>query len=92
VAFFCDRANETLYASKLYLRRTPGASSTFQVVAERACLLGCGDLLRLADEFDLLVTEYLLMEEKLGEVVADDDPYSQARRVMFFDAPVAVDC
>ena len=92
VAFFCDRANETLYGCKLYLRRAPGDPAVFQVVAERGSLLGVGDLIRLADEFDLLVTEYLMVEEKLVEILAEVEPVSQACRCGLFDAPVADNC
>jgi len=92
VAFFCDRANETLYGSKLYLRRAPGDPSVLQVVAERACLLSGCDLLRLADEFDLLVSEYLTVEEKLEEVLAEDKPIRLARLAGLFDRPVAENC
>ena len=85
VAFFCDRSNETLYASKVYLRRTAGEPLQYQVVVERGCVLGQGDLFRLADEFDLLVNEYFMVQEKLEELLAEDEPVSLARQAGLFD-------
>ena len=92
VAFCCDRANETLYGSKLYLRRAPGDQSVFQLVVERGCLIGGGDLFRLADEFDLLVTEYSMVEEQMEGVLAEGDPILLANRGGLFDGPVAENC
>lgn len=92
VAFFCDRANATLYASKLYLRQAPGDPSVFQVVAERACLFGVGDLTRLADEFDLLVTEYMTVEERLTDLIEEESPVIQARQFGLFREPAAESC
>ena len=92
VAFFCDRANQMLYGAKLYLRPAPGDPSVFQVVAERACLLSGCDLLRLADEFDLLVSECLMIQEKLEEVLEESEPILQGRLAGLFDRPVAETC
>ncbi len=92
VAFFCDRANEALYGGKIYLRRAPGDASVFQVVAERGVVLGGGGLSRIADEFDLLVSEYLMIDPKLNEVLAEAEPLAQAQRAGLFDLPAADTC
>ena len=92
VAFFCDRANEKLYGAKLYLRKAPGDPPVFQLVVERGCLIGGGDLFRLADEFDLLVTEYFMVEEQMEGVLAEGDPILLANRGGLFDGPVAENC
>ncbi len=92
VAFFCDRANETLYGSKLYLHWASGDPTVLQLIVERGCLVGGGNLFRIADEFDLLVAEYFLAEQKLEDVIGEEDPISQARQVGLFDRPMAETC
>jgi len=67
IANFCDRSNEALYGTKLYLRRLSDDPPMYHVMAERGCLVAGGDLLRLADEFELLVAEYREAREKLQE-------------------------
>ena len=92
LAVFCNRTNRALYGAKLYLRRAPGDHTVFQPVVERGCLLGGGDLFRIADEFDLLATEYFMVEEQLREELPEVDAVSQASRLGSMATPVAVNC
>ena len=89
---FCDNANEAIYGSKFYLRAADGDPSRLQIVVERACLVGDGDLFRLADEFDLLVVEYFMAEEQLVQQTPAEMDFPLPSQLAMFDKPVAENC
>ena len=92
LSMFGDRSNEVLYGAKLYLRKAPGDPSVVQLVVERGVLVGEGDLFRLADEFDLFVTEYHFADERLNTEFPGTDPLSQAKLLGLLDGPVVENC
>ena len=89
---FCNRSNEALYGAKLYMRKPPGAPDIVQVVVERGALVGNGDLFRIADEFDLLVAEYFMADDKLNEEFPLPDAVSQASMLGLLNEPLVENC
>ena len=89
---FCDSANEALYGTKFYVRKAPGDPDSFQIVAERACMVNDGGLYRIADEFDLLETEYLMAQEQLEQRKPEDPQLSMSFLEGMYTEPVAENC
>ena len=92
IAVFCDRSNEAMYGAKLYMRQAPGDPDIVQLVVERGTLVGNGDLYRIADEFELLVAEYFMADEKLDEEFPMPDAVSQASMLGLLDEPLVENC
>jgi len=91
-SLLCDQGNLALYGSKIYPRRAPGGADVVQLVIERGVLLGNGDLLRIADEFDMLVAEYAISAEELEPQRPGADALSQARMLGLLEEPLVENC